>query len=130
MNIQEREKKTFDPVPEGIYTGTIVEATESADGQYIQMRIDVGNGRSVFDRLYADNATRAKFVCAAIGKSWDGTISALDLQWKTASIDVSIVEKNGKTFNKIITWKQAESAPAPSSAPSSAPAVADDDIPF
>jgi hypothetical protein len=132
MNIQIKEKKTFDPVPEGVYAAAeIIEATESADGQYIQMRIDVGsNNGCVFDRLYADNAVRARFICDAIGKTWDGTVSASDLQGKVASIDVSIVEKNGKTFNKILTWKAAESgaAPTPTSPPSKT--ISDDDIPF
>jgi len=132
MNIQIKEKKTFDPVPEGVYAAAeIIEATESADGQYIQMRIDVGsNNGCVFDRLYADNAVRARFICDAIGKAWDGTVSAADLLNKTASIDVSIVEKNGKTFNKILTWKAAETggSPAPASLPPKA--LSPDDIPF
>jgi hypothetical protein len=132
MNIQIKEKKTFEPVPEGVYpSATILEATESADGQYIQMRIDVGSENGcVFDRLYADNAVRARFICDAIGKTWDGTVSAADLINKTCSIDVSIVEKNGKTFNKILTWKAAESAPAPAPTASPSKTISPDDIPF
>jgi len=132
MNIQIKEKKTFEPVPEGVYpSATILEATESADGQYIQMRIDVGSENGcVFDRLYADNAVRARFICDAIGKTWDGTVSAADLINKTCSIDVSIVEKNGKTFNKILTWKAAESAAAPAPTASPSKTISPDDIPF
>lgn len=127
MNIQESEKKTYDPIEPGIYTATIVEATASADGNYIQMRLDVGEESSVFDRIYSDNATRARFVCSAIGKDWDGTVNPEDLLNKTASIDVVVMEKDGKTFNKIVTWKPAAddvpSTPTPK-------AVKAQDIPF
>lgn len=130
MNIQQTEKKTFEPVPAGVYTATIVEATESADGQYIQMRLDVGNNNCVFDRLYSDNATRARFVCEAVGKAWDGTVAATDLEGRTVSVDVTIQEKGDKTFNKILTWKQAAGgSPAAPSAPAKS-TISDDDIPF
>lgn len=130
MNIQTTEKKKFDPVPEGVYIGHIDEATESADGLYIQMKISVGDGRCVFDRLYSDNGVRARFICDAIGKAWDGTVNASDLVGKTASIDVSIVEKNDKVFNKILTWKAAEEGAAPAAASPPTTTISDDDIPF
>ena len=123
---QETEKKKYEPLPAAVYTGTIVEATESGDGTYIQMRIDCGQG-SVFDRLYSDNATKAKFVSTAIGKKWDGSLSAADLEGKQVSIDVSIQEKGDKTFNRVVSYQPA-AEPTPSHPQPTT--IKDEDIPF
>ena len=129
FSTSERENKSFEPIAPGVYDVTCVKATEAGDKSYIALEFDLANGKEkVWDRLYSDNAPKAKFMCQAIGKEWRGELTPQDMVGKTVSVDLVIKENaEGKRFNRILTYK-----PSTASAQDTAPAkpVNEDEIPF
>ena len=110
MNIIPQEKKTYGPVAAGTYEARIIEATEAGDGSYIQIKMEVANDDKswVWDRLYNDNETKAKYICTAIGKEWNGTLTPEELEDKPVSIDVGVVNKDGEDRNRVTSYRPSQ----------------------
>lgn len=133
----------FQPIPAGVYTGVITEsemkATNDGTGAYIQLKIELENGRVLFERLNIQNKnetamkiayqTLAK-ICEACGKS---TISDTnELHNKRMKLQIEIEkgkpymkdgeEKPGRDQNVIKKWMPyAQETPAAAATANKAP---------
>ena len=109
MHIIPQEKKTYGPLAAGTYEAEILEVTEAGDGSYLQIKLEtVSDDNSwVWDRLYNDNETKARFICTAVGKEWVGEIMPSDLEGKMVNIDVGIVNKDGEDRNRVTSYRES-----------------------
>ena len=106
-------KTEFEPLAEGLYTVTIEKAEEGkADSgtDYIEMQMRLENKRIVWDRMWADNPTKALFVARACGIEFDGELTPAMLLGKTVVINVVIDEKGDKPRNKVTSYTAANDA--------------------
>ena len=109
MHIIPQEKKTYGPLAAGTYEAEILEVTAAGDGSYLQIKLEtVSDDNSwVWDRLYNDNETKARFICTAVGKEWVGEIMPSDLEGKMVNIDVGIVNKDGEDRNRVTSYRES-----------------------
>ena len=66
------------PLPEGEYDVTIEKAEER--DEFIELHMRLANRRMCWDRLYADNPTKARFAAEAAGLTFSGELKASDLE--------------------------------------------------
>ena len=104
-----KQKTTHGPVEAGTYTATIEGAEEGTynESQYIELTLRLENRRVVWDRLWADNPTKAGFVCEAAGVGFEGEVKCEDLTGKVVSVEVSIDTKGDKPRNRVVSYRPA-----------------------
>lgn len=87
------------PLPEGEYDVTIEKAEEREE--FIELHMRLENRRMCWDRLYADNPTKARFAAEAAGLTFAGELKAADLEGLMVRVELIVDETKDKPRNRV-----------------------------
>lgn len=145
FNTADVEDSEFEPVQPGEYEAMILEsemkATNAGDGAYIQMKIQLKNGRILFERLNIQNKNEQaveiayktlKKICEAVGKTSIRDTNELHNKRFIAVVTVEKgkpytkdgVTKEGRDQNAIKAYKPINGGAAESASGNAAPSTA------